>query len=111
MLLGRIRQATISGNTVTVRGHGASMPRVFYVASSPMGPHYVSALQVNNNDFIAKGGAPLVEVSAGQLSDATQVTFASDLYVTGKKTFHIVWGDTTYSTLDDWRLATGQEAA
>lgn len=81
----------------------------------PYGVHVVrdGATNVDTvfaDNVIATGdGVPLIVVP--EPARQTRLSFAGNVYDTGGAPVSIVWGDTTYGSVEAWSAATGQESA
>lgn len=108
---GRIRNAQIHNNTVYLadRGSATEVPRGILVKNSSITLQDPENLYFRNNIIQTTGGVRLVEVQASALDGAVNLRFEGNSYFSTGGAFSIVWGGTVYSTLADWRAATGQE--
>lgn len=105
---GRIRSTEIYNNTVYLAPAAAGTPRAVRVGNAGITDHDVAGLHFRNNLFQTTGGLPLVEVTAGQLSGATDLHFQGNDYFASGSPFLVRWGGTSYASLSSWR-ASGQE--
>ncbi|MHC4423413.1 MAG: hypothetical protein ACYSWR_01915, partial [Planctomycetota bacterium] len=69
------------------------------------GETYVYNTQIYNNIFISAAGKKLVDVP----NPAGGWSFKGNCYWTYGGDIAISWGDKTFTSLDEWRKATGQE--
>lgn len=64
----------------------------------------ITGIEVYNNVFQTTGGVPLIDVPAGY-----SAYFAGNLYWSSGADFKIYYQGPTYTSLSDWRTATGNE--
>src|SRR4051812_4999088 len=107
-LWGRILSAEIYNNTVFVSPSGSGTPRAVRVGNAGISDRDVASVHFRNNLFETTGALPLVDVTSGQLSGATDFRFQGNDYFSSGASFVVLYGGTTYSSLPAWR-ATGQE--
>ena len=105
---GGVHSTDVFGNTVFVSPPAAGTPRAVRIGNASIATHHVAGLHFRNNIFQTTGGVPLVDVSASQLSGATDLRFEGNDYYSSGAAFTVLWGGTTYTTLAGWR-ATSQE--
>lgn len=94
-----INNAYIYNNTIftTPSLSGSPKAMVFYTTTNNV--------KVFNNIFIATGGLRIVE----SLTQQSSAEFKGNNYYSSGSPFAIKWNNTTYSSLDAWRTATGFE--
>ncbi|WP_018613402.1 right-handed parallel beta-helix repeat-containing protein [Segetibacter koreensis] len=97
---GGIQNSEIYNNTVYITASTNATPKAFFIRSGG-----ISGVKVRNNIFQTTGGVWLVNVPYTSTSYYFQ---GNDYWSTGSA-FKILWGSTTYSSLDAWRTAKGQE--
>lgn len=95
-----IQTVNIYNNTIYLTPSPNVAVKAFYIRSGPM-----SGIRVRNNIFQTTGGVDLVRVEYNTSSCIMQ----GNSYWSSGSTFKIIWGSTTYSSLNAWRTATGQE--
>ena len=105
---GRIRSTEIYHNTIFLAPAVTGTPRAVRVGNASISDRDVAGLHFRNNLFQTTGAVPLVEVTAGQLSGATDLRFQGNDYFTSGSAFVVLWGGSSYSSLSGWR-ASGQE--
>jgi hypothetical protein len=66
----------------------------------------VDTAEIHDNVLVARGGAALVDVVGG--SDLLR--FSRNTYTSGAAGFLVLWDGARFTSLSDWRTATGQEA-
>lgn len=84
-----------------------------YVSPTPSGPQprgiYVQSpttdLRFRNNALYVTGGVPAIDLVAGQ----TGLLFQGNAYWSAAAPLALRWAGTTYTSLNAWRAATGQE--
>jgi hypothetical protein len=97
---GGIQTAAIHNNTVYLTpAVDGSEAKAFYLSSNG-----VSQITVRNNIFQTTAGVSQVKALATQ-----GITFQSNCYWGTGKPLSISWESTSFSNLNDWRTATGQE--
>ncbi|MBL7110771.1 MAG: right-handed parallel beta-helix repeat-containing protein [Bacteroidales bacterium] len=69
------------------------------------GECYIYNTQVYNNIFVGPPGKELVKI----LNPSEEWIFKNNCYYSYGDKIEIIWGDEIYSSLDEWRAATGQE--
>lgn len=94
-----VNNCDIYNNTIFVSPQSNAGPRAVQVQSGTDG------FRFRNNLFITTGGQPLVVVDNG----ANNITFQGNNYWSSGGAFNINWKGASYTSLSDWRNATGQE--
>ena len=97
---GRVTETRIEHNTVLVRSTNGRRPPALSLDAG------VTAVSVRNNLLVSDGGGPVVHSPA--LSTAAAVLQGNNYAVSGRQ-WAIEWGERSYLTMADWRVATGQE--
>jgi hypothetical protein len=69
------------------------------------GKSYIYGTQVYNNIIVGAPGKKLVDIP----TPSSRWHFKGNCYWTYGGDIQIKWGDTTYKSVNDWRVATGQE--
>jgi hypothetical protein len=99
---GGIQRAAIYNNTVYLTPPAdGSRPSAVHVSSGGIG-----AIAFNNNVLHTTGGLAVLKVEA---SGASGVQFKGNCYWSGPEQLGLDWAGVRYTTLDAWRVATGQE--
>ncbi|WP_162053290.1 PA14 domain-containing protein [Pontibacter pamirensis] len=96
---GGIQNLEVYNNTVYLTPAPSGLPKALYVQSGGA----VSA-QIRNNIFQVTNSLELVNAAV-----TTDVKFEGNNYWATGSSAKFKWGRTTYSTLEAWRTATGQE--
>ncbi|HLK57327.1 MAG TPA: right-handed parallel beta-helix repeat-containing protein [Chthonomonadaceae bacterium] len=95
-----ITDCEVFNNTVySSAATNGPQPSAVYITTPTTNVH------LRNNVFIASGGAPLIDVVAGQEG----LLFQENDYWPADGDSVLRWNGVDYTTLKDWRLATGQE--
>ena len=101
-IIGLVADAEVYQNTVVMTSTPTAAPPLLRLGPS------VHGIAIRNNMFTTESG-PEVEVSS-DLPTAAALLQGNDYYsVLGP--WRLTWGETTYTSLSDWRAATGQEVA
>ena len=100
---GGIRNTKIYNNTVYVSAatRGAAIGDLPDVE----GASYVYDTEVYNNIIVGVAGKKLVDIS----DPSSQWSFKGNCYWNYDGDIQIKWGDTMYTSLNEWRVVTGQE--
>ena len=109
LIAGGVRDSDVYNNTVYVTASPRGTPRALHVANFGIEGNIARGVRIRNNIFQAAGGIPLVEVSRGQLAGGADITFQGNNYYGGTGRWSVIWGGTAYTSLPNWRAATGQE--
>ncbi|WP_345157883.1 right-handed parallel beta-helix repeat-containing protein [Pontibacter saemangeumensis] len=96
---GGIQDLEIYNNTVYLSPAGSGEPKAIYVQEGG-----ATAANIRNNIFQTTGGLEVVNVQ--QLPG---LRFEGNSYWSGEGSLHFNWAGTTYTSLADWRAASGQE--
>ena len=102
-------RTTFARNTVEIGARASGAP----ADDGPYGIHVVRDGATNVDTTFTDGviatrdGVPLVVVP--EPAHQTRLAFAGNAYDTGGAAVSIVWGDATYSSVEAWSAATGQE--
>jgi hypothetical protein len=107
-VMGQLTSVEVHNNTIFLTLTNTA-PRAIRVQNSTDTSLDVHGLHFRNNILQTTNGVRLVEVTPTQLDTATDLLFQGNDYYPSGGTFDITWNGTTYSTLDAWRVATGQE--
>jgi hypothetical protein len=94
---GRVYGDAVYGNTVYITPSGGASPAALKVVGSPSG------VTVRNNILNATGGPPMITSPA---MGTGAILFQQNDY---SPAFRVTWGLSSYTGLDAWRQATGQE--
>jgi hypothetical protein len=94
---GHVYRDAVYGNTVYISPSGGASPAALKVVGSPSG------VTVRNNILDATGGLPMISSPA---IGTGAIVFQQNDY---SAAFWVTWGLTSYTGLDAWRQATGQE--
>jgi hypothetical protein len=103
-IYGRVLNAEIHHNTISLSS--ATTPPI---AVRVDGRQPSVNVHLRNNIFRTKGGAPLLQVSAGAAGNAIDLRFQGNDWYSAGATPRFVWGTASYSSLSAWRTATGAE--
>jgi len=100
---GGMQDTKIYNNTIYISEvtHGAAIEDF----PDEEGKCFIYGTEVYNNIFIGTGGKELVKIPNPQ----SGWNFKNNCYYNYSEMIKIVWGDKTYTNLDEWRKATGQE--
>ena len=100
---GGMQDTKIYNNTIYISEvtHGAAIEDF----PDEEGKCFIYGTEVYNNIFIGTGGKELVKIPNPQ----SGWNFKNNCYYNYGEMIKIVWGDKTYTNLDEWRKATGQE--
>jgi hypothetical protein len=99
---GLVQNTEVYQNTVVMTSTPTGTPPLLRLGPS------VHGITVRNNIFTTESD-PLVEVSS-DLPVSAAILQGNDYYsVTG--VWQVIWGQTSYTSLSNWRAATGQEVA
>jgi hypothetical protein len=96
---GGLRDAEVYHNTIYVAPATSGRPRGIYVQSA------TTDLRFRNNVVHVAGGVPAIDVAGGQVG----LLFQGNAYWSAGAPLALLWAGTAYSSLDDWRAATGEE--
>jgi hypothetical protein len=102
-------RTTFSRNMVEVGPRDAGAP----TSDGPYGIHVVQDGATNvdttfdGNVVVARGGVPLIVVP--EPAHQTRLTFTGNVYDTDGGPVSIVWGDESFTSVEAWSAATGQE--
>jgi regulation of enolase protein 1 (concanavalin A-like superfamily) len=107
-LWGRIRNAQIYHNTVYLAG-GNAQSRVLHARNNTIEAQDLENVRVSNNLFISTGGQPLVDFSLTALDGSSGVRLEGNAYWSSGGAFRLLWKGVTYTSLAQFRAATGQE--
>ncbi|MCA1604437.1 MAG: carbohydrate binding domain-containing protein, partial [Acidobacteria bacterium] len=91
--------AEIHNNVIYVAPSSSGAPRAVRVIDPTLNVHF------RNNVFITAGNVLLLDISSSQ----SGMLFQNNSYWPSGGTFAIRWRSNTYSSVDAWRAATGQE--
>jgi hypothetical protein len=94
-----IKDTEVYNNTVYVSPQAGAAPKAVRFHSATTNTH------LRNNIFVTTGGVPLVDLVGGQ----SGLLFQGNDYWSSGAPFRIRHGGTTYTSLNSWRSATGQE--
>ena len=92
--------AEIHHNTIYLSGGAANIAAIRFATST-------TGFNVRDNIFITTGGIPIVSVSSGQ----SNLVFNGNDYWSSGDAFQVSWSGNQYTSLSNWRTATGQEAS
>ena len=92
--------AEIHHNTIYVSGGAANIAAIRFATST-------TGFNVRDNIFITTGGIPIVSVSSGQ----SNLVFNGNDYWSSGGAFQVSWSGNQYTSLSNWRTASGQEAS
>ncbi|WP_018615832.1 right-handed parallel beta-helix repeat-containing protein [Segetibacter koreensis] len=96
---GGVQTVNIYNNTVYITPSLNAVPKGFYIRGGP-----ISGVKVRNNIFQTTGAVQVVNVPFPSSS-----TFQGNDYWSTGSMFKILWGSSSYSSLNSWRTSTGQE--
>jgi hypothetical protein len=74
-------------------------------------PHYRDPnmfpkdIKIYNNIFVISGGIPIIDSE----SDEKTIVFRNNNFFTNNSNWHIIWGKSTFQSLEEWSQQTGQE--
>jgi hypothetical protein len=94
-----IKNIEVYNNTVYVSPQAGAAPKGVRFDSATTNVH------LRNNIFVSTGGVPLVDLVAGQ----SGLHFQGNDYWSSGGSFKVRHSSTTYTSLNSWRSATGQE--
>jgi regulation of enolase protein 1 (concanavalin A-like superfamily) len=107
-LWGRIRNAQIHNNTVYVAA-GNTAARGIIARNTSIETQDLENVTIRNNIVQTTGGIPFVDFAASVLDAATGVRIEGNAYWPTGGAFSIKWRGSTYTSLDEFRAASGQE--
>jgi hypothetical protein len=107
-LWGNVRDAKIYNNVVFMSATTNANTAAFYAHDSDTGTLRPYNVEIRNNIFMTTGGAKIMRISSGVAGVSNGLKFAGNAYhaTTG---FKIQWGNYAYTSLTNWRNATGRE--
>ena len=108
VLWGRIRNATVQDNDVTISPALSGKPAAVVVANWSIPWNCVENVLFTGNTFETSSGARLVNVSPSQVQCSSGLRFHGNSYYAAGS-FRILWGSKEYSSVKAWHNATGQE--
>ncbi len=103
---GRVRNATIRNNTVTLNPGTSSSITAISLVNWSIPSNCIENITISANNFTAASGPKLVNASSSILQCSTGISFQVNTYQGNP--FSILWGSTTYTSLTAWTTATGQ---
>ena len=100
---GGMKNTQIYNNTIFVgdSAHGAAIEEF----PDEPGQSFVYNTAIYNNIFVSVAGKELINIP----NPSDEWTFAGNCYYTYGDKVRIKWGDETFSSMDQWRVSTGQE--
>jgi hypothetical protein len=105
---GNVTNAKVYNNTVFISYTGNSNTAAFFAHDSGSGGKEPRNCQIVNNIFTTTNGAKVINLWSGP-ANAGGIKFAGNDYYTYGGSFHLQYGNNSYSSLSSWRSAKGQE--
>jgi hypothetical protein len=107
LLWGRIRNATIQDNTVTLSPTPGGQLAATVVSNWSIPTACVENVLFTSNSFTISSGPALVEVTPSQVQCSSGLRFQGNTYQGNP--FLIRWGASSYNSITAWHSVTGQE--
>jgi hypothetical protein len=102
---GGIQNTRVYNNTIYISNETKGAAIADLPASDSQKTCYVYGTEIYNNIFLAAPGKRIVDIPNPQ----SGWSFRSNCYWTYGGDIEIRWGDSTYNSLNEWRVASGQE--
>jgi hypothetical protein len=107
-LYGNVKNSKIYNNVVYMSATGNSASAAFTAYNTGAGGTKMTGVEVRNNIFQTTGGMRLVRAT-GVLANNSSNRFIANAYDSSGGSFKIDWNGHSYSSLNSWRSAKGQE--
>ncbi len=106
---GRVRYAEIFNNTVYMNQAPSGTHAAVRIHNLSIESQCVDNVHVRNNIFVTAGNTALVSVTASQLAGAIDLKFQGNTYYSQTRSQKFIWGDSTYTSIKQFRASAGQE--
>ncbi|HTL30847.1 MAG TPA: right-handed parallel beta-helix repeat-containing protein, partial [Tepidisphaeraceae bacterium] len=106
---GRVRNAEVFNNTVYMNQAPSGTHAAVRIHNLSIESQCVEYVYLRNNIFVTSGAPALVSVTAPQLAGAIELRFQGNTYFSQTKSARFLWGNSTYTTIKQFRAFAGQE--
>jgi hypothetical protein len=108
-LWGRVRFAEIFNNTVYMNRAPSGTHAAVRIHNLTIESQCVDNVHIRNNIFVTAGNTALISVTATQLAGAIDLKFQGNTYFSQTASFRILWGNSTYTSIKQFRAFAGEE--